>query len=277
LTKNWAGNITYSAARVVAPQTVEEAQHLVASAARMRALGTRHSFSRVADTDGTLLSTELLDRIVEIGERAVTVEAGIRYGELGRTLDEHGLALPNYASLPHISVGGAVATATHGSGARNRSLASSVAALDLVRAGGELVHVERGDDDFDGFAVGLGTLGFVARVTLDVVPAFELRQYVFDGLPWATVEARLHELLALGYSTSLFTLWADAGVHQVWVKSVDHATRFPARTRRTAPSSSVRPGRRASGCRISASGSRRAGATSSSRSTWSRASMPSTR
>jgi xylitol oxidase len=221
LTKNWAGNITYSAARVVAPQTVEEAQHLVASAARMRALGTRHSFSRVADTDGTLLSTELLDRIVEIGERAVTVEAGIRYGELGRTLDEHGLALPNYASLPHISVGGAVATATHGSGARNRSLASSVAALDLVRAGGELVHVERGDDDFDGFAVGLGTLGFVARVTLDVVPAFELRQYVFDGLPWATVEARLHELLALGYSTSLFTLWADAGVHQVWVKSVD--------------------------------------------------------
>ena len=105
MTKNWAGNITYSAARVVAPQTVEEAQHLVAAAARLRPLGTRHSFSRVADTDGTLLSTELLDRIVEIGERAVTVEAGIRYGELGRTLDEHGLALPNYASLPHISVG----------------------------------------------------------------------------------------------------------------------------------------------------------------------------
>ena len=220
MTTNWAGNVTYSAARVVAPQTVEEAQHVVAAAARLRALGTRHSFSRVADTDGTLLSTEQLDRIVEIGERTVTVEAGVRYGELGRTLDEHGLALLNYASLPHISVGGAIATATHGSGARNRSLAASVAALDLVRADGELVHLERADDDFDGIVVALGMLGVVARVTLDVIPAFELRQYVFDGLPWATVEASLGDLLALGYSTSLFTLWADEGIHQIWVKSV---------------------------------------------------------
>jgi len=221
LTANWAGNVTYSAARVLAPQSVDEAQHAVAAATRLRALGTRHSFTRVADTDGTLLSTEHLDRIVEIGERTVTVEAGVRYGELGATLEEHGLALLNYASLPHISVGGAIATATHGSGARNQSLAASVAALDLVRADGELVHLERGDEDFDGSVVALGMLGLAARVTLDVVPAFELRQYVFDGLPWATVEASLDDLLALGYSTSLFTLWTDAGVHQVWVKSID--------------------------------------------------------
>ena len=138
--------------------------------------------------------------------------------------------------------------------------------------------------------VGLGTLGFVARVTLDVVPAFELRQYVFDGLPWATVEANLHELLALGYSTSLFTLWADAGIHQVWVKSIDALETcfgapaadgprhpIPARTRPTAPSSSACPVSRVSGCRTSVSGSLRAAATSSSRSTRSRASMPSTR
>jgi alditol oxidase len=218
--KNWAGNVTYSAAQILTPRTVEEAQQLVAAAARVRPLGTRHSFNRIADTDGALLSTEHLDRIVDVGDRTVTVEAGVRYGELGRSLHERGLALRNYASLPHISVGGAVATATHGSGTRNRSLAGAVAALDLVRADGELIHLERGDDDFDGLVVGLGTLGLVARVTLDVVPAFELRQYVFDGLPWPTVEANLHELLALGYSTSLFTLWADAGVHQVWVKSV---------------------------------------------------------
>jgi xylitol oxidase len=219
--KNWAGNLTYSAARVLAPRTVDEAQELIAGSDRIRPLGTRHSFSRVADTEGTLLSTQHLDRIVAVGKRTVTVEAGVRYGELGRSLQEHGLAIINFASLPHISVGGAIATATHGSGAQNRSLAASVAALDLVHASGELTHLKRGDDDFDGAVVGLGTLGLVARLTLDVVPEFELRQYVFDGLPWPTVEANLHELLALGYSTSLFTLWADAGVHQVWVKSAD--------------------------------------------------------
>jgi alditol oxidase len=224
--KNWAANITYSAARVLEPRTVEDAQELIAATDRIRPLGTRHAFNRVADTDGTLLSTQHLDRIVEIGDRTVTVEAGVRYGELGRTLEEHALAVPNYASLPHISVGGAVATATHGSGARNPSLAASVAALDLVQADGELVHRERGDDDFDGVVVGLGTLGLVARVMLDVVPAFELRQYVFDDLPWTTVEASLHELLASGYSTSLFTLWAETGVHQAWVKSVDPLDRF---------------------------------------------------
>ena len=126
MTANWAGNVTYSTARVLRPRSVEEAQELVAGAEPSRPLGTRHSFNRVADTDGTLLSTEHLDRIVEIGERTVTVEAGIRYGELGATLDEHGLALANYASLPHISVGGAIATATHGSGVGNQSLAAAV-------------------------------------------------------------------------------------------------------------------------------------------------------
>jgi xylitol oxidase len=218
---NWAGNVPYSSARLVAPRSVEEAQQVVAAATRLKPLGTRHSFSRVADTDGTQLSTQHLDRVLAVGESAVTVEAGIRYGELGQALGEHGLALPNYASLPHISVGGAASTGTHGAGTRNRSLAASVAALELVRADGELVCLRRGDEDFDGAVVALGALGLVARVTLDVVPAFELRQYVFDGLPWPVVEGNLDALLALGYSTSLFTLWDESGVHQLWVKSTD--------------------------------------------------------
>ena len=155
----------------------------------IRPLGTRHSFSRVADTSGVLLSTEYLDRIVEVGERTVIVEAGIRYGELGPVLARHGMAVPNYASLPHISVGGAIATATHGSGVRNQSLASSVAALDLVCADGSLTHFNRKDDGFDGTVVALGALGLVVRVALDVVAEFELRQQVFEGLPWPTVEA----------------------------------------------------------------------------------------
>jgi alditol oxidase len=217
--KNWAGNVTYSTDCVLAPRTIAEAQDMVAQAELLRPLGTGHSFNRVADTSGVLVSTEHLDQIVEVGTGTVVVEAGIRYGDLGSALARHGLAVPNYASLPHISVGGAIATATHGSGVRNQSLAASVAALELVRADGSLLRLARADEDFDGAVVALGTLGLVVRVTLDVVPGFELGQQVFEGLPWASVEANLHEVLALGYSTSLFTRWSEVGIDQVWVKS----------------------------------------------------------
>jgi xylitol oxidase len=219
--RNWAGNVEYGAERILAPRTVEEAQGLVAAEPAIRALGTRHSFTRLADTDRALLSTEHLTRVVEVGERSVTVEAGIRYGELGALLRGHGLAVSNFASLPHISVGGAIATATHGSGMANPSLASAVSALELVTADGELVTVRRGDPDFDGAVVSLGALGVVARVTLEVVPEFPLRQVVYDFLPWEIVEERLDEVLGGAYSVSLFTLWTDAGVDQVWVKSDD--------------------------------------------------------
>jgi xylitol oxidase len=217
--KNWAGNLTYSTEHVLRPASTAEAQELVARAERLRPLGTRHSFTSVADSDAALLSTERLDRIVEIGENMVTVEAGIRYGELAGALHEHGLALHNFASLPHISVGGAIATATHGSGARNGSLASSVSALELVQADGALRQLRRGDLAFDGAVVSLGALGLVTRVSLDVVPSFDLRQYVFEGLPWESVEAELDAILAEGYSVSLFTTWDEPSVGQAWVKT----------------------------------------------------------
>jgi xylitol oxidase len=223
MVKNWAGNVTYSATRIVHPRSIEEAQELIAAAHAIRPLGTRHSFSLVGDSaaDGVLLSTEHLDRIVAVGETTVTVEAGIRYGELTRVLHDHGLAVANLASLPHISVGGAIATGTHGSGVKNQSLAAAVAALDLVCADGSIRSLRRGDDDLDGAVVSLGTLGLVARVTLDVVPAFDLRQYVFEDLPWSEVDASLDAILAGGYSVSLFTMWTELGVDQVWVKTAD--------------------------------------------------------
>jgi xylitol oxidase len=221
--RNWAGNVTYSADRILRPGSVEEAQELIADAAAIRPLGTRHSFSLVGDSagGGALLSTERLDRIVEIGDATATVEAGIRYGELSAALHERGLAVANLASLPHISVGGAIATGTHGSGVSNRSLAAAVSAIDLVCADGSICRLRRGDDDFDGAVVGLGALGLVARASLDVVPAFELRQYVFDDLPWSAVDAHLDEILAGGYSVSLFTAWTELGVEQVWVKTAE--------------------------------------------------------
>jgi xylitol oxidase len=219
--ENWAGNLTYSTSRILRPQSVEEAQAAIAAVTRIRPLGTRHSFSRVADSNDALLSTEHIDRVVAFGERSVTVEGGIRYGELGRALHAQGLALANFASLPHISVAGAVATATHGTGSRNSCLAAAVSEIDLVVGDGSLVQLRRGDDDFEGAVVALGALGLVARLTLDVLPAFDLRLYVFDDLPWTTAESSLHEILAGGYSVSLFTLWTDAGVDQVWLRTAD--------------------------------------------------------
>ena len=218
---NWAGNVTYSTERVLRPRSVAEAQELIAAAESLRPLGARHSFSLIGDSTGALLSTEHLDRIVEIGDDTVTVEAGIRYGELAAALDEEGVALLNFASLPHISVGGAIATATHGSGASNQSLAAAVSALELVDAEGALREFRRGDADFDGAVVNLGALGLVTQVTLDVVPAFDLRQYVFEQLPWPAVEAELDPILAGGYSVSLFTTWGEPAVGTVWVKTQD--------------------------------------------------------
>jgi len=219
--KNWAGNVTYSTAGILRPKNVEEAQELVARAESIRPLGTRHSFSLVADSTGALLSTEHLDRVVEIGADTVTVEAGIRYGELGSPLQENGLAVANLASLPHISVGGAIATGTHGSGVSNQSLAAAVSALELVCADGSINRLRRGDPDFDGAVVALGALGLVSRVSLDVLPAFEVRQYVFEDLPWRAVETDLDEILAGGYSVSLFTTWTEPAIEQVWLKTTE--------------------------------------------------------
>ena len=144
--------------------------------------------------------------------------ASIRYGELAAVLRAEGLALGNLASLPHISVAGAVATATHGSGDANGNLATAVAGLELVTSGGELVTASRGDPDFDGLVVGLGALGAVTRITLDVEPAYEVRQRVFEGLGWDSLFAHLDELTASGYSVSILTRWGDA-IDQVWVKT----------------------------------------------------------
>jgi xylitol oxidase len=219
--KNWAGNLTYSTERILRPRSTAEAQAMIADADTLRPLGTRHSFSEVADSTGALISTEHLDRIVEVGDSTVTVEAGIRYGDLGRALRDHGVALPNLASLPHISVGGAIATGTHGSGADNQSLAAGISALDLVRADGSITRLRRGGADFDGAVVSLGALGLVARASLDVVPAFDLRQYVFERLPWSAVEIDLDAILGGGYSVSAFTTWNDPAIQQVWVKTTE--------------------------------------------------------
>lgn len=226
---NWAGNYTYRANRLHRPSRLEQVQEIVVNASRVRVLGSRHSFSGIADSS-ELLSLDGLPAEVVVDHAAGTVSfsAGLRYGELAEALRAEGVALANLASLPHISVAGAVATATHGSGDANGNLATAVAGLEIVTSSGELLTASRGDADFDGLVVGLGALGAVTRITLDVEPAYEVRQRVFEGLAWSALLEQFDEITSAGYSVSVFTRWSEA-IDQVWVKG--RVTDAPERAR----------------------------------------------
>jgi len=217
---NWAGTHTYRARELHRPSTLEQVQEIVAGAARVRVLGSRHSFTDIADSE-ELVALDALPADVRVDHAAgtVSVGAGVKHGELAEALNAEGVALHNLASLPHISVAGAIATATHGSGDANGNLAAAVAGLEIVTSSGEIVTTGRGDADFDGLVVGLGAVGAVTRVTLDVEPAYDVRQRVFEGLSWRALFEHFDEITALGYSVSVFTRWGET-VDQVWVKSL---------------------------------------------------------
>lgn len=221
--RNWAGNVTFAAATVQRPTTVAELQAVVASARSVRALGTGHSFNQIADTTGALVLLAGLPRQIDVDSKArtVTVAAGTSYGELAAELDRHGLALHNMGSLPHISVAGACATGTHGSGDANGNLATAVRGLELVSAAGDVTNLSRGDGDaqFPGAVVSLGCLGIVTSLTLDVIPAYQITQTVYDNLPRDRLDDEFDAIMSGGYSVSLFTDWQRPVIDQVWRKS----------------------------------------------------------
>ncbi len=220
--KNWAGNLTYSTSNVLEPGTVAEIQEIVKTSAKLRALGTRHCFNRIADSDAALLSTRNLKDLNEpdTTKKTITVGAGIRYGDLCKYIDERGFAIHNLASLPHISVAGACATATHGSGVKNGNLATAVSAIEFVSGKGDIVQLSRDKDGdlFNGAVVALGSLGVVTKVTLDLVPAFSVRQNVYLNLPVSQLEQHFDEIMSSGYSVSLFTDWQTENMNQLWIK-----------------------------------------------------------
>ena len=217
-----SGNYTYGAAQIHEPETVEQIQELVRHAHKVKALGTRHSFNDIADSSGDLISLEHFDKIVALDRerRTVTVEAGVRYGQLARWLDGEGFALHNLASLPHISVAGACATATHGSGDRHGNLATAVSAIEFVTCNGDVIGLsrEQNREQLEGAVVGLGGLGVVTKLTLDVSPTFQMQQDVYENLPLAELEEHYDELTSNMYSVSLFTDWRNSGINQVWLK-----------------------------------------------------------
>lgn len=223
---NWGGNYMYRARALHEPESLDELRRIVARASSIHAIGTRHSFNGIGDA-GEVVSLAKMPGGVHIDRErmAVVVPAGMTYGTLATELHREGLALHAMASLPHISVGGAIATGTHGSGDRAGCLATAVRAIELVTGEGDVLTAKRGDDRFDGMVVALGALGVVTRVALDVEPAYDMRQWAWLGLSWETFAGNTDAITTAADSVSLFTTWGDT-IDQVWLKQ-RHEERVP--------------------------------------------------
>jgi len=221
--RNWAGNYRYRAAELFEPERMEQLQEWVAKRPKVSALGSRHSFNSIADTSGSLVSLKKMNQVLELdGSRGtVTVEGGIRYGELASYLHTNNYALHNLASLPHITIAGACATGTHGSGDRNGNLATAVRAVELVTSSGETVVYTRGEQsEAEGAIVGLGALGVLSKLTLDIVPSFDIGQQLFESLALSRLESQFDDIFSSAYSVSLFTDWRSDHFNQVWLKRI---------------------------------------------------------
>lgn len=217
--RNWAGNLEYRAERVARPTSLDELREIVRAGGPLRAVGTRHSFNAIADTTGTLVSLADMPREIDVRDGFVRISGGVRYGDVAPALEAEGRALANLASLPHISVAGAIATGTHGSGDAIPSLAAAARSVTFLTAAGDEVTLSRGDADFGGAAVHLGALGVVTEVELDTEPTYEVEQHVFDAPRWDAILADYDAVTSLGDSVSLFTTWRSAETaDQLWVK-----------------------------------------------------------
>jgi xylitol oxidase len=217
---NWSENVKYSAKNIFYPTNEDELRMLVLQIKSGKALGSRHSFNNVADTNDTLISTEKLNKVISIDENKslIWVESGIKYGELGIYLEKKGYALQNLASLPHISVGGAISTATHGSGDANGNLSSQVEALEILGSDGNVIKLDKTNSDFFGAVVALGALGIVTKIALSIQPSYQVTQELFENLPMSELESNFDEIYKSGYSVSMFTNWLGKKIDQIWVK-----------------------------------------------------------
>src|SRR5580692_9099009 len=221
--KNWSGNLEYGTERMYSANSLEEVRAFVAKQGKLKVLGTRHCFNTIANSTDQFLSVRPMAKIATLDDkaRAVTVEGGMSYGQLCPDLDSKGFALHNLASLPHISIAGACSTATHGSGDKNGNLATAVSALELINARGDVVKLSRQQDGetFRGAVVGLGALGVITKITLDVQPRFMMQQHVYENLPFRELKDHFDTIESAAYSVSLFTDWQKERINEVWLKN----------------------------------------------------------
>jgi L-gulonolactone oxidase len=207
---NWTGDQRCAPAEFVEPSSEDEIAAAVVRAAAagmpVRVTGSGHSFTDAACTDGSMLSLRRMNRVLRVDGPLVEVEAGITLHELGPALADRGLAMENLGDVDAQSLAGAIATATHGTGATLRNLSAQVAALRLVTASGEVVRCSAGEDPdlFRAARVGIGALGVVSAVTVRCAPAYTLRR-VDEQQPLDEVLARFEELVESHERFEFFT------------------------------------------------------------------------
>lgn len=228
--RNWAGNLTYSALMAAQPRSVPELQAaLSVTSGPVKFLGSRHCFNDIANTVGTMvlmnsfepLDSSALTVVTEDGPPRVRVAGSTTYGDLAIALAGQNLALANFASLPHITIAGAIATGTHGSGNGNQPLIGSVWAFEVVTPLGDIRRAVRdgsGDLPFE-TGVHLGLLGALTFIEIEVEPEFQVRQDLYQGLPWEELLENFQEITGSAYSVSIFTHWHTEAAEQVWLKS----------------------------------------------------------
>ncbi len=227
--KNWAGNLTFSAEEFIEVESIPQLQKIVEKSQKLKVLGTGHSFSDIADTNGTLISLKKIPPEIEIDpiSKSVSVNAGTSYSVLSRYLESNGWALPNLASLGEVTVAGAIMTGTHGSGSKNKVLSDSVIELHLILASGDqLIINKKNFKDFAGFIVSFGLLGVVTRVKLRIIESFSLKQFVYENVSISSVAKNFDEIFNSAYSVSYFGNWAENTTGQIWMKFLDQAN-FP--------------------------------------------------
>jgi xylitol oxidase len=219
---NWSGNLRYSTDILDHPEDSEALRKIVPNAPNLKVLGTTHSFNSIADSKHRQVTLDKMDPDIRLdpAQNTVSMNAGVPYGLLARTLEQQGFALHNLASLPHISVAGACATGTHGSGDSNGNLSTAVTAMRLMRADGKQVVLSRENnpEEFKAAVVHLGALGIVTQISLSVQPTFSVRQYVFENLPFTELAQNFDAVFSAGYSVSLFTDWQEMRFNQLWIK-----------------------------------------------------------
>ena len=181
--RNWAGNQKANPVSIVAPRSVGELAALVASASgkgqKVKAVGSGHSFTSAAATNGRMIRLENLSGILHIDHAScqVTVGAGTRLSDLNKLLHAEGLALANLGDIAYQTVAGAISTSTHGTGKALTGLAGQVVAMKLINGQGEIIECSKtlNPHIFDVARVSVGALGIITEYTLQAVPSFRLR------------------------------------------------------------------------------------------------------
>lgn len=179
---NWAREQFCAPSAIVRPGSEDELVAVVRSAARrgerVRAVGTGHSFTDCACTDGVMIDMTGLQRVVDADTATglVTIEGGAKLHTLGPQLAARGLGLENQGDIDAQSITGATATATHGTGARFPNLSARIVSLRLVTASGEVLTLSQGFDDYLAARVSLGALGVISQVTVQTVPLYTLHR-----------------------------------------------------------------------------------------------------